>query len=331
MADTGFSLTTVSLVLNNKPCNIPDSTKQIIYESAKRLEYRPNRLAVSLAKKKSDTIGFIVSDIRNTFFAVLAKGVEDVCRENGKTMVLCNTDNLHQQDIDYINMLVDKGMDGIVYGMSGDTDLQKGMECCRLMRDQGMPFIMVDRYFKSLDYPCIKVDHVTGGYMAAKHLLELGHRRIACAAGPSHLDDVEDRLLGYKKALQEYKIPFDPDLIYYGRYTMDSGQEAYEWLREKDCSAVFAFNDMIAFGIYCSAKKDGKQIPEDFSLVGYDDIYFSSILDTPLTTVHQPVYEMGAEAARRLFKMVEEKDNTGFSEVLEPHLIVRESTRDVKM
>lgn len=326
-ADTGFSLTTVSLVLNHKPCKIPDTTKAIIFESAKRLEYRPNRLAVSLVKKKSDTIAFVVSDIRNTFFASLAKGVEDACRAYGKTMILCNTDNQHEQDIRYINMLVDKGMDGIVYGMSGDTNLEKGRECCQLMENQGMPFVMVDRYFKELDYPCIKVDHVQGGYLAAKYLIEKGHRKIACASGPAFLDDAADRLRGVQKALEEAGIPFDPSLVYEGPYEMETGEQAFAYFQDKSYTAVFAFNDLIAYGFYTQARKAGKRIPEDFSLVGYDDIYFSAILETPLTTVHQPVYEMGKKAAKKLFHIIDAEPEEEQTIVLEPYLVERESVK----
>lgn len=330
-ADTGFSLTTVSLVLNNKPCNIPEATKQIILDSAKKLQYRPNRLAVGLAKKKTDTIGFVVSDISNTFFATLAKGVEDICRKYKKTMILCNTDNLHEQDISHINMLVDRDIDGIVYGMSGESTLKKGRECCELIENHGIPFVMVDRYFKELDYPCIKVDHVMGGYLAAKHLISMGHTRIACATGPAHLDDVIDRLVGYRKALEEYQIPYDPSLIYQGKYEMESGKKAYTYFKDRDYTAIFAFNDMIAYGIYSQAKRDGKKIPRDFSLVGYDDIYFSDILETPLTTVHQPVYEMGVEAAKKLFYMIDKKQKGRNSNTLtmEPYLVVRESVKKI--
>lgn len=328
--DTGFSLTTVSLVLNNKPSKIPEVTKNIILDSAERLGYRPNQLAVSLVKKRTDTMGLIVSDVSNSFFSTLAKGVEDTCRENGWNMILCNTSNKHKYDMDYINMLVDKSVDGIVYGMSGDTNLQKAIECCDLMKKQGMAFVIVDRYFKELSYSSIRVDHILGGYLATKHLTDLGHSKIACVTGPLHLDDVSDRLTGYKKALKEAKIQYDPSLIYEGKYTLESGIAAVDWLLDKEYSAVFSFNDMSAYGIYMEAKKKGLSIPKDFSLVGYDDICFSKILEAPLTTIRQPVYDMGRKSASMLMNMIEKKEFTQGTEIFVPELVVRNSTVSIK-
>lgn len=326
-AETGFSVTTVSLVLNNKPSKIPESTKQIIISTAQKMGYRPNQLAISLVKKRSDTIGLIVSDVSNPFFSTLAKGVEDVCRENGWNMILCNTNNMHKCDLNYINMLVDKGVDGIIYGMAGDSTLKNAIDSCKLMKEQDMSFVIIDRYFKKLHTSYIGVDHLLGGYYATKHLIELGHRRIACITGPLHLDDVLERLKGYKKALKEYGIKYDANLVFEGRYNMESGAAAFTWLMQTKSTAVFAFNDMTAYGLYIEAKKNGISIPKDFSVVGYDDIYFSKILESPLTTIKQPVHEMGVKAARILIEAIKSKKDPEEQFVYKPELIVRNSTR----
>lgn len=326
-ADTGFSVTTVSLVLNNKPSKIPECTKQIILEAAKRLDYRPNQLAVSLVKKRTDTLGLIVSDVSNPFFSTLAKGVEDICRENGCNMILCNTNNMHKCDLDYINMLVDKGVDGIIYGMAGDSTLKNAIDSCKLMKEQDMSFVIIDRYFKKLHTSYIGVDHLMGGYYATKHLIEMGHKKIACITGPLHLDDVLERLKGYKKALKEAGIKYDSKLVFEGRYNMESGAAAFPWLMKTKCTAVFAFNDMTAYGLYIEAKKNGISIPKDFSVVGYDDIYFSKILEAPLTTIKQPVYEMGVKATEILIEAIKNKKMPEEQFVYQPELIVRSSTR----
>ncbi len=328
--DTGFSVTTVSLVLNNKPSKIPESTKKIILDSAHKLGYRPNQLAVSLVKKRTDTLGLIVSDVGNPFFSIMAKGVEDICRENGWNMILCNTNNMHQYDLNYINMLVDKGVDGIIYGMSGDSNLQNAVESCKLMKEQDMAFIMVDRYFKELNTASITVDHVLGGYYATKHLIELGHRRIACVTGPLHLDDVIDRLEGYKKALKEAGVEYDQSLIYEGKYIIESGKASVEWFMNTNCTAIFAFNDMTAYGIYSEAKRKGVSIPKDFSLVGYDDIYFSKILEAPLTTIRQPVYDIGVKATEILINAIKKKEKPKEQFIYQPELIVRDSTKAIE-
>ncbi len=329
-ADTGFSVTTVSLVLNNKPSKIPEGTKQIILEAAQRLGYRPNQLAVSLVKKRTDTLGLIVSDVSNPFFSTLAKGVEDICRENGCNMILCNTNNMHKCDLNYINMLVDKGVDGIIYGMAGDSTLKNAIDSCNLMKEQDMSFVIIDRYFKKLHTSYIGVDHLMGGYYATKHLIEMGHKKIACITGPLHLDDVLERLKGYKKALKEAGIKYDSKLVFEGRYNMESGAAAFPWLMKTKCTAVFAFNDMTAYGLYIEAKKNGVSIPKDFSVVGYDDIYFSKILEAPLTTIKQPVYEMGVKATEILIEAIKNKKKPEEQFVYQPELIVRCSTRKLE-
>lgn len=329
-ADTGFSVTTVSLVLNNKPSKIPEGTKQIILEAAQRLGYRPNQLAVSLVKKRTDTLGLIVSDVSNPFFSTLAKGVEDICRENGCNMILCNTNNMHKCDLNYINMLVDKGVDGIIYGMAGDSTLKNAIDSCNLMKEQDMSFVIIDRYFKKLHTSYIGVDHLMGGYYATKHLIEMGHKKIACITGPLHLDDVLERLKGYKKALKEAGIKYDSKLVFEGRYNMESGAAAFPWLMKTKCTAVFAFNDMTAYGLYIEAKKNGVSIPKDFSVVGYDDIYFSKILEAPLTTIKQPVYEMGVKATEILIEAIKNKKKPEEQFVYQPELVVRCSTRKLE-
>lgn len=325
-ADTGLSVTTVSLVLNHKAGKIPQITQDLVFRSAKELGYRPNQLAVSLVKKRTQTIGLIISDVRNMFFATLAKGVEDECRRHGWNMILCNTNDLHQRDLDYINMLADKGVDGIVYGMSRDTTLEKAKECCGLLDNLHLPFVMIDRYFESLDYPSVVVDHRHGGYLATRHLLEQGHQRIACVTGPLHLTDSVDRLIGYRKALEEIGLPYVPELIWEGEYSTESGIEAMDYLQGKDFSAVFAFNDMTAYGVYSRAKEYHYAIPENFALMGYDDIFFSKILEVPLTSVHQPIYEMGEEATRRLLDLIDGKTLDRKYVAFEPTLVVRKST-----
>lgn len=324
--DTGFSITTISLVLNNKATSIPTATKEIIIKSAKDHGYRPNQLAVGLLKKQTKTIGLIISDIRNVFFSTLAKAIEDECHRNGRNLILCNSNDEHQRDIDYINVLADKGVDGIIYGMSLDTDYEKAIECYKLMDELHLPFVMVDRYFDSLNYYSVSTDHFHGGYLAAKHLIDRGYERIACVTGPKHLQDSEDRLNGYKFALKEVGIQYDPDIIYEGQYTVNSGAEAMGLLKDKDISAIFAFNDMTAFGVYNYAKKLGISIPKDIALVGYDDIFFAEILEVPLTTVHQPITEMGISSVQLLLSLTKGEKIAKRNISLQPILMVRKST-----
>lgn len=324
---TGFSTTTISLVLNGKGKKISDKTKELIYDAVKDLGYRPNQIAVGLVKKETKTIGLVISDIRNVFFSNLAKGVEDECRKNGWNLILCNTNDLHQRDMEYIRVLADKGVDGILYAMSADSSFEKASESLELMDSLKIPYIMIDRTVKEKSCNLVATDHFKGGYLATKHLIDLGHKRIACVTGPLYLNDAKNRLDGYKKALYESEILYDPTIIYEGNYTIDSGRDAIDALSGKDYSAVFAFNDMSAYGVYGQLKKYNCAIPDDISLVGYDDIFFSDLLDVPLTSVKQPIYELGIEAAKLIINKKKSEETTIKEIVLEPKLIVRESTR----
>lgn len=326
---TGFSVTTISLVLNNKAKKIPKSTKDTILEAVEKLNYHPNQLAVGLVKKRTETIGLIISDVSNVFFSNLAKGVEDECRKKGWNLVLCNTNDKHERDLSYIQVLADKGVDGILFCMSLDSDKKKAMESIRLIEKLKLPFVMVDRFLEEADCCSVFVNHKQGGYVAAKHLLELGHERIGCVTGPVRLEDSRDRLVGYESALKEYQIPFDEKLIFEGNYNQESGAEAVDCLLEQKVTAIFAFNDMSAYGVYNRLRKKGLSVPGDISLIGYDDIFFSGILDVPLTTIRQPVYDMGVEAVKQLVQEVERESNSSKCITFQPTLIVRESTRNI--
>lgn len=323
---TGFSVTTVSLVLNNKAPKISKETKDVIFNTAKELNYRPNQLAVGLVKKRTKTVGLIISDIRNIFFSNLAKGMEDECRNNGWTLILCNTNDMHVREKDYIHVLADKGVDGILYAMAVDNDIDTVKESIQMMRSARIPFVMVDRFLGGEDCYKILVDNFQGGYIATKHLIELGHKRIACITGPEALTDSVARLDGYKKALKEANIEFDPALVYCGNYSWEGGSQGVDYLADKDYSAIFAFNDMSAYGACKALKQNHLSIPSDISVVGYDDIFFSEILDVPLTTIHQPMYEMGVKSVQQLLRVIAKKE-VEQNYIFQPTLVIRESTK----
>ena len=324
---TGFSVTTISLVLNNKANKIPQHTKDLIMDAVKKLDYRPNQIAVGLVKKRTQTIGLIISDVSNVFFSTLAKGVEDACRKQGWNLILCNTNDVHERDLSYIEVLAAKGVDGVLFCMSRDSDKEKAKESIRLLEKLKIPFVMIDRYLEKADCSSVIVNHMQGGYAATKHLLGLGHRRIGCVTGPLALQDSKERYVGYQKALQEYGIECEPGWIFEGDYDWASGMRAAEYFSggNLDVSAIFAFNDMSAYGVYNGLKKKGYSVPGEISLIGYDDIFFSEILDVPLTTVRQPVYDMGVEGVKLLLEEVDSGIHTKKCITFQPSLVVRES------
>jgi len=326
----GISHTTVSLILNNKATRIPESTKELVLRTAKELNYRPNQLAISLLKKKTKTLGLLIPDINNAFFSNLAKGVENEAHKYGWTLILCNTDNHYERDLEYINLLSSKGVEGILYCMASDTNLKKFVNVKSLFESLNIPFVMIDRTFDISSINSTKIDHRFGGYIATEHLISLGHTKIACITGPLHLEDSNNRLLGYKDALNKHGIPFDDSLIYSGNYQMSSGMQGVQNLRNKDYTAIFAFNDLMAFGVYKMLKQLGKRIPNDISVIGYDDISFSEMLDVPLTTINQPINRAGKLAVRHLIDSIESKTTFVKIPVFSPKLVIRESTAPPK-
>lgn len=324
-AKTNLSVTTVSLVLNNKPSKISQKTRELVLKTAREMNYRPNQLAVGLIKKRTKTLGLIVSDIRNDFFSSLAKGIEGECRRNGWTLILCNSNDHHDRDIEYINVLASKSVDGILYCMSIDSDYHNFKQSFDLLNELHIPFVLLDRTYPFPHLASVKMDHTLGGYLAAHHLIELGHRRIACVTGPHYLEDSYYRLDGYRKALNEAGIPFDSSIIFEGCYDAESGESAVSALLNKDFSAVFAFNDMMAFGVCRGLKKHGLSVPADISVVGYDDIFLAEALEVPLTTIKQPVGEMGSVATRKIIATIEDEPFTEDT-LFEPKLIIRNST-----
>ena len=328
---TGFSVTTISLVLNHKAKKIPKSTQDAIMEAVEKLDYHPNQLAVGLVKKRTQTLGLIISDVSNLFFSALEKGVEDACRRKGWNLILCNTNDKNERDLAYIQVLVDKGVDGILFCMARDSDKKKAKESIHLLERLKIPFVMIDRYLEEAECSSVIVNHKQGGYTATRYLLERGHRRIGCVTGPLALEDSKERLIGYRKALEEYKVQYEERLIYEGDYDWESGVKAVEYFfsNKTGISAVFAFNDMSAYGTYNGLKQQKISVPGDISLIGYDDIFFSEILDVPLTTVRQPVYDMGVEGVKLLLEEVDSGVHTKKCITFQPTLTVRSSVARV--
>lgn len=328
--ETGFSVTTISLVLNNKADKIPAKTKCIILEAAERMKYRPNQLAVGLVKKQSKTIGLIIADIRNVYFSNLARGVEDECRKNGWNLILCNTNDKCERDKEYIQILASKGVDGILFVMAADSKERSVIENINLMNKFNMPYLFLDRRMEGVTCPFISVDNIKGGYLATRHLIELGHKKIACVTGPFNLSDSKERLQGYKNAIAEAGITFDQKLIFPGSYKWEDGIASVEHLSGQEYTAIFTFNDMSAYAVCKTLKQKQVSIPADISVVGYDNIFFSEIAEIPLTTINQPIYEVGLCAVRELLNCIKNKCQMKEDIIMEPTLVIRESTAKAK-
>ncbi|HEY8362023.1 MAG TPA: LacI family DNA-binding transcriptional regulator [Tissierellaceae bacterium] len=319
------SIATVSRVINNKPGGVSEETRKRILELVKELGYQPNAIARSLVTKKTKTIGLIIPDISNPFFPDIARGVEDGAYMYGYNVFLCNTDDNLAKESEYINALKEKYVDGIIFTSSS---IPKHEHMVALIKS-GIPVVIIDRRIDFEDVYGVFVDNYEGGYIATKYLIDLGHRRIACIAGPLHTTTAKDRLEGYKKALMESGISIEEELIFEGDYKINSGIVGAEKVLQHKITAIFACNDLMAYGAYKTIKSLGYKIPDDVSVIGFDDIQLSQILEPQLTTIKQPAYDMGLTAASMLIKLVEGQKLNKRVINFKPRLIIRRSTKSI--
>jgi LacI family transcriptional regulator len=325
----GVSITTVSLVLNGKELRIASATKKKIIRIANELNYRPNQLAVGLITKKTNTIGLIVPDISNTFFGELAKGAEKKASSCAYNIILCNTNDNPDKDVEYLNILLDRGVDAVIMVPSANSADSMAKKCLTLMEQCQKPLVLVDRIKMGEKHTSISVDHEQGGYIATKYLIENGHTRIGCITGPLGMLNSRLRFLGYKKALKDSDIRFQAKYVEEGNYHVEDGERLAEGLFENKVTAIFAFNDLMAYGVYKAAAKHGCRIPEDISVVGFDDLFYSGIMEVPLTTIHQPSYEIGEAAVKRIVELVKDENTKKEAIIFKPKLIVRNSVQNI--
>lgn len=329
-----LSAATVSMILNNKGVRIPKETEELVRRTAEELNYHPNRMAVSLVTKRTMNVALIVPDIQNTFFAELAKYVGDYLKTKEYNLILCSTNYDVQDDIRLLRMLRSRMVDGIIGVFSGE-DLEYTREIERVLADK-IGIVMMDKVVSGVTTPYVGTDNFYGGKLAMQHLIENGHRKIAIITGPLSSVSGEQRLAGARTALEEAGLSLDESLVYVGDYQYDAGYEAGRKIaRQRDITAVFAANDMMAYGVYKAAQEEGRSVGKDLSVVGFDDLRFSSMLEVPLTTIRQPVSEIAARAVDILLNYIKaggvEGDADGVGGLTPPSLIVRESVANLNL
>jgi len=328
----GVSVSTVSLVLNNRPCRISDSTKDKIRMIAKEHNYRPNAIARSLVMRQSKTLGLIIPDIENLFFSTLAKSLEMNLRKEGYSLIIMNTDEDSEEDYELLNVLVDKGIDGLFIIISNDIYLERQRMIDRL-DDLRIPFIMVDRIFD--DYECNKVyfNNFEGSYKATRHLIEAGHKQIACLAHTIATKNTLSRLNGYIHAMRSQGLKVQPEQILLGNYKLQSGYDACRQFLETGCTALLVCNDMMALGVIKYLFEQAYKIPEDYSIVSYDNQLASYLFEVSLTSVDQNVNTLGVYAAQLMLKLLDSGECKGepVKICLEPELIIRKSVKDYNL
>lgn len=320
-----LSVSTVSMILNDKGIRIPEETIGLVKRTAKEMDYQPNRLAKSLVTRKSMCIGLIVPDIQNLFFAELAKHVGNYLKKAGYNLLLCNTDYDKNEDIRQIQMLRANTVDGIIGIFTNSDDYEYQCEIDKLISSK-IPLVMMDRIVSNLSTPYVGTDNLYGGYIATKHLIQNGHKGIAFISGPPATVSGQNRYEGYCRALEEAKLPLYEQYVFSGDYQHKSGYEAgKKILSMPEITAVFAGNDMMAYGVYQAVREAGKTVGKDLSVVGFDDLQFSAMLDVPLTSVKQNIVEIAQRAADILLAAVNGDRKAPEKGLTAPTLSVRNS------
>lgn len=324
----GVSQAMVSYVLNkNSNIKIPEETRQRVLEAMQALGYVPNVLARGLRMGQTKTIGLVVPDNSNPFFAEISRIIEGVGFEQGYSVILCNSDYNSDKEKAYVDVLLTKQVDGIIFISSGE-----GEETSQKLWGSQTPFVVVNRDISDMN-EAVRIDYKMGGYLATKHLLGLGHQRIACITGPVRSPSNAQRLEGYVQALEEAKIAIDDSFIVAGDFRIQGGELAMRQLLKlhQPPTAVFACNDLMAMGVIQAVHNHGLKVPEDISLVGFDDIPLAQAIYPTLTTIAQPMVEIANVAMDMLVKQIHGKvTNSRDQIVLQPKLIARDSTKVVK-
>lgn len=303
------------------------ATKARVLEAARRLGYRPNKLARGLRSTKTWNLGVVVSDIANPFFAAVVKGVENAARTYGYTIILKETDESYEREEEALRVMVAEQVDGLLL-----TPAQSQRNTVETLLGGDLPFVLLGRYFSDLDAPCVVTDDVRGGFLATEHLLGLGHRNIAHVAGPMHISSARDRWAGFISALRANHLPVRKDRAVMGAVRLEDGHRAAQELlgRRVQPTAIFCYSDLVAFGVMRAVSEAGLRIPEDMAIVGYDDMEFCAHAQVPLTTVRIPKRALGEKAVEMLVSMLRNGGQTGTRSARLPvELVIRESARGV--
>nr|WP_288466327.1 LacI family DNA-binding transcriptional regulator [uncultured Pseudomonas sp.] len=319
-ARAGISYTTVSHVVNGtRP--VSDQVRSKVEAAIAELGYVPSGVARSLRVRATGTLGLLLPNASNPYFAELARGIEDHAERNGYSVILCNSDDDIDKQLRYLRVLLERRIDGLIVAtVASDAAFAQALAALRV------PLVLVDRSLEGVSADQLRIDHEQGAYLATRHLLELGHRRIVCIGGPASTQVVQLRAGGYRRALDEAGI--EAQAVVDCAFTSPAGHAAAQVLLagEQRPTAIFAGNDMIALGVLRAAAERGLQVPQQLSVVGFDDIEVSRYLHPALTTVGQRIGQLGEQAAERLLARIRKPGLVAEQRLIEPTLMLREST-----
>ncbi|OIK12847.1 LacI family transcriptional regulator [Bacillus sp. MUM 116] len=317
----GLSRATVSRVLNNHP-NVTDDKKRLVREAMAALNYVPNTTAQRLRNQKTDTIAILVPVLTNPFFAYLLEAMDMVATQNHLQLLICQTRYSKQKELDFLELLRTKQVDGLIL-----TAYENEWKKIEPYLNYG-PMLFCNEYERTANVPIVRMDNVEAGYIGTRHLIEQGHERIACTNGDkSYLG--KDRQAGYRKALEECGLPIRKEWVFSNVLTLDDGKRILRTIMNmKDRpTAIFTGSDQVAAGMIMAAKALGKKVPEDIAIIGFDDQPIARVVEPALTTIRQPIEEMGKTAVDVMIDMIAHKNQENDLEILLPFdLVIRDST-----
>lgn len=328
--ELGISPSTVSRALKDHP-DISVQTKKAVNELADKLNYQPNIVALNLRQKKTNTIGVIIPEIVHFFFSTVISGIEDVAYTAGYNVILAQSNESYQRELTDMKALFNSRVDGMLLSISRETTNFDHIES---IISKGVPIVFYDRMYNSPTSSKVIVDDYAGSKEAVNHLISEGCKKIAHLYGVPNLLISKDRLRGYEDALKENKMKVDENLVVTcGSGTFEEGKKATQKLLSQSSvpDAIFAGNDPMAMGAMMAIKEKGLKIPQDIAIVGFSNWFFGELMEPSLTTVDQPGFEMGQEAARILIRQIEMKDKEDFepqaeTKVLKTRLVIRNSS-----
>lgn len=319
------SITTVSRVMNEADKVNPE-TRERVQRAMRKLNYQPSRVAQRLrtSKGQSKLLGLIIPDIQNQFYSSIVRGVEDVAYGKDYALILCNSDENPSKERFYLDVLQSESVDGVIL-----PPIHQYSKVVEGLVESGVPIVCVDRKLVRESVDTVVINNEKGGYLAVSHLIELGHQRIAILSSSSQFSSFEERQKGYEGALLESGIEIDPELI--RECDPRSTENAFQFTRElldlaNPPTAIFATNNLMTLGSLEAIHDKNLSIPDDVSIVGFDDMPWARAISPPLTLIKQPGYEMGRRAAELMFQRLEDPKREPVQITMEPSLIVRKST-----
>jgi len=325
----GLSIATVSRVLNGKAKDyrISDATSRKVLDAARQLNYRPNRIARGLKLTRTETLGLIVPDIANPFFASIAKNIELEARRHGYSLILCDSLDETETENELLQLLWERKVDGIIIAPVGYH-----YQNILALKNRGIPVMVIDRHFPGIALPFIASDNYTGAYSAVEYMISQGHKRIACIQGMPGVSVNIARVKGYHDALNDHHIAFDPKLLAGQDFGEKNGYIQTRLLMSNSSppTAILALSNLISLGVLRAIGEIGLGIPDDVSLVSFDEQPYSAFLSTPMTTIEQRKDEIARLAVHSLLDLINNPaEKRAMEMVLKPSMIIRKSVRNI--